>query len=151
VDRAIADSFRFLVERHGFHCVPADGGSSYQSSSLTVEPSFNERDGFETHLFFPTQGTERVAVGTILGALRVAKPYDAKTQAVFIASNLPKLTALSAEVYRDLAALRFWHADPWHKQWGTGISLDTASIAAESARLLRIKEFFGGSGGAQVA
>lgn len=127
-----------------------DDGSSYQSASLRVETSFSERDGFETHLFFPAQGAERVAVGTILGALDVAKPYDAKAHAAFVASNLPKLTTLSAEEYRDLAALRFWHTDFWRKQWGTGISLDKASIATESARLLRIKEFFG-AGGAQVA
>jgi hypothetical protein len=150
VDRAIAESFQFLVDGHNFRCVPTDDGTSYQSPSLTIALSSNERDGFETHLLFPAQGVERVAVGTILGALRVPKPHDASAHAVFIASNLPKLTALSAEVYRDLAALRFWHADNWRKQWGTGISLDKASVASESARLVRINEFFGGDG-AKVA
>jgi hypothetical protein len=89
-------------------------------------------------------------VGTILGALRVPEPHDAKAHAAFIASNLSKLTALPAEVYRDLAALRFWHAAAWRKQWGTGISLDKPAIATENARLLRVKEFFGGDG-AKVA
>ena len=150
MDRAIAESFQFLVDQYGFRCVPTDDGTSYQSPSLNIAPTFNERDGFDTHLFFPAQGPERVAVGTILGALGVPKPHDARAHAAFIASNLPKLTALSAEVYRDLAALRFWHADAWRKQWGTGISLDQASIASESGRLVQIKEFFGGNG-AKVA
>jgi hypothetical protein len=150
MDRAIAESFQFLVDRHAFSCVPTDGGASYQSPSLCIAPSFNERDGFETHLLFPAQGAERVAVGTILGALRVPKPHDAKAHAAFIASNLSKLTALPAEVYRDLAALRFWHAAAWRKQWGTGISLDKPAIATENARLLRVKTYFGGDG-AKVA
>lgn len=145
VDRAIAESFQFLVDQHGFRCVSTDDGTSYQFPSLTIAPSFNERDGFETHLFFPAQGGERVALGTVLGALRVPKPQDARAHAAFIASNLPKLTALSAEVYRDLAALRFWHVDAWRTQWGSGISLDIASIASERARLVRIEEFFGGN------
>jgi hypothetical protein len=150
VDRAIAESFQFLVDQHGFRRVPTDGGFSYRSSSLTIEPSFNERDGFETHLLFPAQGAARVAVGTLLGALQAPMPRDANMHAAFVASNLSKLAAVSAEVFRDLAALRFWHADAWPKQWGTGISLDPAAIAAERARLFRIKQFFGG-GGAQVA
>jgi hypothetical protein len=149
VDRAIAEVFQFLVDQHGFRLVRTDDGFSYQSSTLTIEPSFNDRDGFETHLFFPAQGAERVAVRTILGALRVPEPHDAKAHAMFVASNLSKLAALSAEVYRDLAALRFWPVGAWCKQWGTGISLDKASIASESARLVRIKEFFGN--GARVA
>ena len=103
MDRAIAESFQFLVDRHAFSCVPTDGDASYRSLSLNVVPSFNDRDGFETHLYFQTQGAERVAVGTILGALGVPKPHDAKAHAAFIASNLSKLTGLPAGVYGDLA------------------------------------------------
>ena len=150
MDRAIAEAFRFLVDQYGFRRVATDGGYSYQSPTLAIESSFNERDGFETLLSFPVQGAERIAVGTILGALRIPNPHDEKAHAMFIALNLSRLVALPPEVYSDLAALRFWHAEDWRQRWGTGILMDSASIASESARLARIKALFGGSG-AQVA
>jgi hypothetical protein len=139
----VEPAFQFLIDQHGFVRVPSDAGASYRSATLIIEPSFNERDGFETHLLFPTQGTERVAVGTILGALGAPKPHDAAAHAAFIQSNLPKLFTPSAEAYRDLAALRFWHAASWRKHWGTSITLDAPSIATEGARLLRLKAYFG--------
>jgi hypothetical protein len=91
-----------------------------------------------------------VAVGTILGALQDPKPHETETHAMFVSANLSRLAAVSPEMYRDLVALRFWHTGPWREQWGTGVSLDKALIAAESERLIRIREFFGG-GDARVA
>lgn len=146
MDRTTDEMFQFLVEKYGFTRVPADGGSSYHSATLSVKPSFNERDGYETHLFFPAQGMERVAVGTILGALDLPKPHDAEAHAAFIRSNLSKLAYPSDEAYRDLVALRFWHMPNYRKEWGTSITMDKASISDERARLLRLKKYFARQG-----
>jgi hypothetical protein len=136
------DAFQFLVDQHGFARERGDAGFSYHCPTLTVEPSFNERDGFETHLFFPEQGSERVAVGTILSALDMPGPHDIPAQTSFIKSNLDKLANPSVEAFRDLAALRFWHAPDWRRSWGTTIRLSSASISDEKARLLRLRQYF---------
>ena len=143
MDRALEVAFQFLIDQHGFVRLPGNGGCSYRTPSLTIEPSFNERDGFETHLLFPRRGTARVAVGTILSALDALEPHDVTAQTTFISLNLDKLADPTAEAYRDLAALQFWHAPRYRKLWGTSISLDRASIASEEARLMRLKQYFG--------
>jgi hypothetical protein len=141
--RAIEQAFQFLVDRHAFNRAVANDPGSYRSPTLSITPSFNERDGFETDLEFPGRGAEKIAVGTILAALSSVACHDLATQSSFLSLNLGKLTALPAELYDDLRNLRFWHAPRWHRDWGKGIKLGRNSIAAERARLARVREYFG--------
>jgi hypothetical protein len=142
MDDIIEQSFQFLIDDYGCARLASESGYSYHSPALIIERSFNDRDGFETLLFFPTRGTGRVAVGTILGALDVSNPHGIESQTAFIRSNYAKLADLPLEAYHDLVALRFWHVSSWLDSWGTTITMNQAAIAGEKARLCRLKQYF---------
>jgi hypothetical protein len=139
---AIDSAFQFLIDRHGFQRTDRDATVSYQSPNLTVTPSFNERDGFETHLEFPGRSRGKVAVGTILAALGRNSPAEPATQTAFLGSIIGKLTNAPPAIFEDLSALRFWHAPQWRNGWGKSIVMDASSIEAEQARLRRLTQYF---------
>lgn len=144
MDAQIQRALQFLVEHHAFRQSAREGTVSYQSETLVVTPTFNERDGYETYLDFQGHPSYRVAVGTILGALDVAAPGDLDVQAAFLGSKLPALIEVPPAVRDDLCALRFWHAPKWRPDWGRSIKMDHTSIHAEKSRLARLQQYFGG-------
>jgi hypothetical protein len=143
MDAQIQRAFQFLVEHHSFQRLVRDGAVSYQSETLVVTPTFNERDGYETYLDFQGHPSSRVAVGTILGALDVSAPGALDIQAAFLGSKLPALIEVPPAVQDDLCALRFWHAPQWRQDWGCSIKMDHSSVHAEKTRLVRVQQYFG--------
>lgn len=139
---SIEEAFRFLVEQYAFVPSHKDGQVQYRSDSLSITPSYSDRDGFETHLVFPTRGTGEVAVGTILAALGVTDSQEVGVQVAFLKRALKKLQASSQVLYDDLSQLRFWHAKRWRHEWGSGITLSATDIEVEKTRLVRLAHEF---------
>ena len=148
---AIDREFRFLVDESGFLRKIADDNVAYISPALVITPSYNERDGFETHIEVPVRGSRQFALGTVLGALEIDEEHAATTQASFIRTNLDKLCCLPSSVYEDLCVLMFWHSRKFRKEWGAAIIMNSHKITEEQERLDRVRTYFGTKAESEMA
>ena len=145
----IQNEFRFLVDKHSFMEVKINDLISYKSESLIFTPTYNERDGFDTRIVFPLNGSQEISVGTILSSLDKGRATKFSSwidtmryEVSFIKANLERLSGLPKEIYNDCCELRFWHAADYRNGWGSTITMDAHSISKEKARLKRIQGYF---------